>query len=78
MWLPDDRWWALALAEVEADTCRDCGHPLSESTALDNEFRYEAQITRCHACAAATKRLTSHQDNGGTTHGLQIHVARRS
>jgi hypothetical protein len=76
-WLPEDRWWALALAEVEADTCRDCGHPLHESTSADSEYAYEADVVRCHACATAAKRVTAHQDQGGSTAGLQVSVSRR-
>lgn len=44
---------ALALQRVEAETCDGCGHPLSQTTDPDNEFRYESRKpVRCHACVA--------------------------
>lgn len=76
LWLPEDRWWALALAEVEGGTCRDCGHPLVESTSPDNEYAYEAGLVRCFGCVAVAKKLAVHHANGGTSDGLQVHVTR--
>lgn len=35
LWLDDDRAWAIALLELEADIHPPCGHPLSETTAVD-------------------------------------------
>lgn len=77
LWLPEDRWWALALAEVEAGTCRDCGHPLHESTDADNEFAYDAALSKCHACVAAATRVAAYESDGGKTSGLQVRVFRR-
>lgn len=43
----------LALEVVEAETCSGCGHPMAESMAKANEFRYTAGLPiRCHACTA--------------------------
>lgn len=78
LWLAEDRWWALALLEAEAGTCRDCGQPTAESMCVDNEFAYDATPTRCHGCAAAARRLRAVQD--GSTQpidGLQVSVFRR-
>lgn len=76
LWLPEDRWWALALAEVEAGICRDCGHPLVESTAPENSGKYKAGLVRCFGCLAVSKKLATHQAGGGKTEGLQVHVTR--
>jgi hypothetical protein len=32
LWLDEDRAWALALLDVEADACPECGQPWSEAT----------------------------------------------
>lgn len=77
LWLPEDRWWALALAQVEAGTCRDCGHPLAETTPASSEDTYDADLTRCHGCVGAAKRVAAHLADGGTSEGLQVHVRRR-
>lgn len=77
MWLPEDRWWALALQEVEAGTCRDCGHPLAETTDAGSEGTYDAEVTKCHACVAVGQRVTAFRADGGQCDGLQVHVARR-
>ncbi|MCW2899698.1 MAG: hypothetical protein JWO67_1963 [Streptosporangiaceae bacterium] len=77
LWLPEDRWWALALLEAESGLCRDCGHLLAETTHIDAEYAYDAQLTKCHACAAGALRMTQHQENGGRTEGIQVGVFRR-
>jgi hypothetical protein len=77
LWLPEDRWWALALLEVEARACRDCGHPTGESTARDGEYAYDAEVVRCHACAAGHRRVTALQDEGASPAGLQVRIYRK-
>lgn len=77
LWTEEDRAWALALAEVEADTCPDCGQPWSEATAPENEFEYEADLILCHSCAASAKAVRAHQDGKGTTDGLHVHLEHR-
>ena len=76
LWLPEDRYWALALLEVEADACPECGQPWAEATAAENEFEYTAELVRCHACSTSAKRVRAHQGkNGeGSTDGLHVHV----
>ncbi|MFE7398854.1 hypothetical protein [Streptomyces sp. NPDC057557] len=76
-WTEEDRAWALALAEVEADTCPDCGEPWSEATDQKNEFEYKADLVMCHACATSAKTVRAHQDNKGSTDGLHVHLERR-
>lgn len=78
MWLLEDRWWALALLEAEAGTCRDCGQPTAESMSIDNEFAFDATAAKCHGCAAAARRLRAVND--GQTQpidGLQVSVHRK-
>lgn len=78
LWLPEDRYWAHALLEVEADACPECGQPWSEATDPANEFAYKAHLVRCHACSTSAKRVRAHQNkNGdGSTDGLHVHIAR--
>ncbi|MFJ2007412.1 hypothetical protein [Streptomyces chartreusis] len=78
LWLSEDRAWALALAEVEANACPECGQPWSEATDPDNEDAYKAHLVRCHACSTSAKRVKAHQDNGGDTDGLHVHIERRT
>ena len=78
MWLPEDRYWALALAEVEADSCPECGQPWSEATDPKNEERYTAQLVRCHACTASAQRVRAHQDKKGSADGLHVHIEKRA
>lgn len=67
-----------ALLEVERDECTGCGHPLSETTEKDNEFAYEAEGIRCHACKTAAEYANAHENNNGSLTALQIHVTRRT
>lgn len=78
LWTEEDRAWALALAEVEADTCPDCGQPWSEATDPKNEFEYRAELVLCHACATSAKTVRAHQDGKGSTDGLHVHLERRT
>ncbi|MDX2731177.1 hypothetical protein [Streptomyces sp. PA03-2a] len=78
MWTEEDRAWALALAEVEADTCPDCGEPWSEVTDPKNEFAYEANLVMCHACATSAKKVRAHQDGHGSADGLHVHIEKRN
>lgn len=79
MWLDDDRDWALALLDLEADACDGCGQPRSESMDRENEYAYKAEPVRCHACAAlarATRDFTA-GDHPGSSDGLAFTVRRR-
>lgn len=50
-WDEQEQGWMLALAESEALTCTGCGGWLPETTAADNEYRYELpEPTVCHGC----------------------------
>lgn len=76
VWTGEDRAWALALAEVEADSCPECGERWSESTDAANEFTYRAELVMCHACATSAKTVRAHQDSRGSTDGLHVHIQR--
>jgi hypothetical protein len=77
LWLPEDRYWALALLEIEADACPECRQPWSEATDPANEFKYKAELIKCHACGTSAKTVRAYQDNKGSTDGLHVHIERR-
>lgn len=77
LWLAEDRWWALALLEAEAGTCRDCGMPTAESTDPANEYGYTAEPFLCHGCVAVALRVRALQDGDARTDGLQVHVHKK-
>jgi len=77
LWLPEDRWWAMALMEAESGLCGDCGHPLAETTAKVNEYAYDASLSKCFACIAGAQRTAQFQEEGGKTEGLKVAVFRR-
>jgi hypothetical protein len=60
LWLEDDQEWALALMEEDADRCRGCGEPRSETYATTTDARgrkvaahlYEAERIECAGCRA--------------------------
>lgn len=66
----------MALIEAESGIC-ECGHLLAETTAPENEFAYDASITKCHACLAGARRVAAHQEDGGKTEGLKIRIFRK-
>ncbi|MFB7360495.1 hypothetical protein [Streptomyces gardneri] len=76
LWLPEDRAWALALLQVEADACPDCGQSWGEATDKANEFAYRAELIRCHACTTSASAVRAYQDKGGASEGLHVHLER--
>jgi hypothetical protein len=78
LWLPEDRNWALALLEVEADACPECGQPWSEATDAQSEEGYTAHLVRCHACTASAQRVRAYQDRNASTDGLHVHLEKRT
>lgn len=77
LWLPEDRWWALALLEAEDGVCGDCGQPLAEALSPESEFQYDAEVVRCHGCAAAARRVKAINDGGGHMEASKVRVWRR-
>lgn len=55
LWTDEDRAWAIALLEYEADLCSGCGQPRSETTEAANETKYTTTALRCHGCAAVAR-----------------------
>jgi hypothetical protein len=81
LWLPEDLDWAVALLEEEQSTCKGCGHPLERS--LDLDAKWQAELVRCHACAAAERTLREYADAAGEQRaqamaGLSVRVSERS
>lgn len=63
-WDDDDRALALALTVYEADLCPGCQQPLSETTKLENQFKYQAQpAVRCHYCTASAIGAEQYQES---------------
>ncbi|MER5653429.1 hypothetical protein ABT076_10480 [Streptomyces sp. NPDC002131] len=78
LWLDEDRHWALALAEIEADSCPDCHQPWGEATDKENEEGYQAHLVKCHACSMSAKSVRAYQSrNNSDTDGLHVHVERK-
>jgi putative lipase involved disintegration of autophagic bodies len=78
LWLPEDRAWALALLEVEADACPECRQPWHEATDPKNEFGYSAEVIRCHACTTSSKAVKAKQDKGESVEGLHVRLDLRN
>lgn len=77
LWTDEDRAWALALAEVERECCPDCGQPWSEAANPDNEFSYQAELLRCHACATGARESHRYQRAGGDERGIHVSITKR-
>lgn len=76
LWLDEDRAWALALADVEADSCPDCKRPWSETSSPESEGTYQAEVLRCHACSAGATKLHSFEKAGGDTRGVHVSITK--
>jgi hypothetical protein len=77
LWTDQDRAWALALAQVEAEVCPDCRRPWAEASDPDNEYAYVGEIARCHACAAGHRAISQHEKDGGDTKALHVTVRKQ-
>jgi hypothetical protein len=64
LWTDDDRTWAVALLEEEAEQCGGCGAPLEETTDPANEHRYTSAIVRCHRCTEQQSAAAAHHKSG--------------
>jgi len=74
LWTDEDRGWAIALLEYEADICSGCGQPRSESMDPENEFRYRPTVLRCHACKTVADAADNLSEQKTKTGGLMIGV----
>lgn len=65
----------MALLQLEADTCRGCELPLSETTQPEAEGGYEVDApTRCHACTPLAKARETYKEHPA---GLMFRVIKR-
>jgi hypothetical protein len=68
-WDEDERAWALALLELEADACPGCHGRMSETTAPEAEGKYVSPApTRCHMCTAISAAQSTYHDNPNVRH----------
>ena len=74
LWTAEDRAWAIALLEYEADLCSGCGQPRSESTDSKNEFRYSPTVLVCHGCRKVATESEKWAESKANTRGLMIGV----
>lgn len=77
LWTDDDRQWALALLEYEADLCPGCGRSRTETTHPDADGGYEGTAIRCHGCAAVARMSELHSKAPHDPRGLYISVRPR-
>jgi hypothetical protein len=75
--LPQDTALAVALTQLEHDTCEGCGQPRSESMQSDNEFRYSAEPIRCHGCATKARAADAYDSAGGDRDGIAFAVLKK-
>ena len=62
-WDEDERLWALALLDYDADACPGCGGQMTETTSPDAEYGYRVPPpTRCHRCTALAIAHDRHRD----------------
>lgn len=68
LWTDDDRAAILDLAEWEAGLCPSCKHPLAETTGVDYEERWVAEVAGiCQRCVAIEQRQEASQDHPHTS-----------
>lgn len=63
LWTQEDSSLAVALTIAEATTCSGCGQDRRESTEKENEFAYEIEAIRCHACATRDRFVGNLPEN---------------
>lgn len=64
LWTDDDRTWAVALLEEEAEQCGGCGSPLAETTDPEHDGMYRSSIVRCHRCTEQQSAADEHYKSG--------------
>lgn len=75
VWTDEDRAWAMALLEYEADLCSGCGQPRTESMDPAHEDHYRTGAKRCHSCKAIaneSERWSSPKDAKGLMISVQL------
>lgn len=76
LWTDEDRAWALAWQAYLAELCSGCGHSLTETLEKKNQFAYDAEIIRCHACAATHRVMEKFTKDGGNSAGAMTRFKR--
>ncbi|WP_033288248.1 hypothetical protein [Amycolatopsis jejuensis] len=62
-WTDTDRSLVLAYLDYELLTCSGCGGYIPETTAAENEGRYEAEAPhRCHRCTAIARKREDYEE----------------
>lgn len=75
-WTEEDRVHALAWAAEERER-HTCGRPLTESMARENQYKYEVEPIRCHACKAREDAAAQYaKREGADTAGLMFRFTR--
>lgn len=77
LWTDEDRAYAFALLDLEADTCTGCGQSLTESMDPEREELWKAEVVRCHACGTAARHVEGWQKGGGDARGAHVRVLKR-
>lgn len=76
LWTQEDTDLALALTEIESVRCSGCGNDLTETLDDADEFAWQAEAVRCHACAARDRAARKAEDMD--TSGLRWLATRRT
>lgn len=69
----EDTELALALQEVEDETCRGCGNPIPESHDVRNRDRYRVHVPKCFACEAKEIEIRTRTE-GGADHAGRSYI----
>lgn len=75
-WSEEDRAYALAWQQYELELCSGCGHHLAVTTDKNNQFAYEGEIVRCHACAAKARTSQKFSKDGGDSAGALVRMTK--
>lgn len=61
-WPDDDQEWALEWMRNERARCPGCGHHADDVFDPDAEGQWDAQLLRCHACAARDAAVEANRE----------------
>lgn len=49
---------------------------MSVTTKKENQFAYDGEVVRCHACAAQSRVAKKFIDEGGDSAGIQVRMTK--
>jgi len=76
-WSEDDLEYALAWADIRADTHPPCGHRLSVSADPRNFDAHEVvEVLHCDVCQAREDYAEQQRSDGGKTSAADVYVVR--